>query len=130
MINVDDKHLSQHIRVQGIDAGGLRREFYSKVSQEIFSELFGVFGPCGSRNEYCWFLKYANVQKIEAPQPATTNKINKTSGSALCVPKSNADLEALGKLIALAMYNDIVLTVNFPRAFYSMLLGEEVRKQY
>lgn len=85
---------------EGEDQGGLRREFFQLLSRELLDSKFGMFTPCGAEAESLWICKDCTW--------------------------SPCDYEIVGKLLGLAVYNEINLDVSFCRALYKKLLREEV----
>lgn len=79
----------------GLDAGGVRKEFFQMVSAELFArDLFKVVG----NTNQLWF----NRSAINDDQQRR--------------------YELVGVMMGLAVYNDTLLDVQFPMALYEMLL--------
>lgn len=79
----------------GLDAGGVRKEFFQLVSAELFArDLFRVIG----NTNQLWFNRCA---------------IN---------DDQQRRYELVGVMMGLAVYNDTLLDVQFPSALYAMLL--------
>ena len=96
---------------EGLDAGGVKKEFFQLLSAQLFSRDFDMFRPVGNTNQI-WF-----------------NPFKATTGGLL---SGNADDEVefmlVGALIGLAIYNSTLLDVQFPISLYEMLLGRFPRK--
>ncbi|KAI8870224.1 HECT-domain-containing protein, partial [Ramicandelaber brevisporus] len=87
---------------EGVDEGGVTREFLSLVVREIFNSEYGMFRYYEDSHLY-WFRL--------APQ--CDNMIN--------------EYRLIGQLIGLAAYNSAMVGINFPRALYRKLCGRRVR---
>lgn len=100
-LETHETELKKRIRVefvgeQGIDAGGLRKEWFLLLLRDLFDPKLGLFTPDSDSNFY-WFSQGAK-------QPL---KFYKLAGVAL----------------GLALYNSITLDVAFPPVLYKRLLG-------
>ncbi|KAJ3414577.1 putative E3 ubiquitin-protein ligase HTD2 [Chytridiales sp. JEL 0842] len=87
---------------EGIDEGGIQKEFFEIVIKEIFDEKHGMFNS-NSESNLCWFAKHAIAD--------------------------NSMLEEytlVGKLLGLAIYNGVTLDVPFPLALYKKLLKSPI----
>jgi ubiquitin-protein ligase E3 A len=84
---------------EGIDAGGVSREFFHLVIEQLFSPDYGMFKVLLSR--YYWF----NPSVLEDTQEL---------------------FRTLGTVVALAVYNQIVLPIRFPLLTYKKLLGKPI----
>lgn len=81
---------------QGIDEGGVSKEFFQLVVEQIFNADYGMF-----------------VQ----PEGARTVWFNATSF------ENEAQFTLIGIVLGLAIYNNIILAVNFPMVVYRKLMG-------
>jgi ubiquitin-protein ligase E3 A len=82
----------------GIDAGGVSREFFHLFCMKTFSNDSGLFKPV-TDGKY-WF-RTDTVHNLE-------------------------HFKFLGTIIALALYNSIVLPIHFPFVLYKKLLGKKL----
>ncbi|RYG52362.1 hypothetical protein EON67_01405, partial [archaeon] len=82
---------------EGIDAGGVRREFFSLISRQLFSPDFGMFTE-DRDTRLLWF-------RSDSLEP-------------------NIQFELVGALIGLAIYNSVLLDVHFPMLLYRTLKKE------
>ena len=82
----------------GVDAGGPSREFFYLLINQVFSPDYGTFKYIDDKNTY-WFVHNDFVE------PITFN--------------------VLGTVIALAIYNCILLPIRFPIVLYKKLLKME-----
>ena len=78
---------------QGVDAGGVSREFFYLLCNELFSAKYGLFYQID--NGKYWFVT-----------PFVGRMI---------------DYQALGTIVALAVYNSIILPIRFPQLLYKKL---------
>nr|XP_054753405.1 probable E3 ubiquitin-protein ligase HECTD2 [Lytechinus pictus] len=81
---------------QGLDMGGLQKEFFQLISEAVFNPSYGMF-VSSEENRTIW--------------------INGSEGSA----DSDDEFELVGTLLGLAIYNGIILDCNFPMAIYKKL---------
>ncbi|XP_064481318.1 ubiquitin-protein ligase E3A-like [Ornithodoros turicata] len=82
---------------QGIDEGGVSKEFFQLVVEEVFNPDFAMFTLNNETQTY-WF--------------------NPTSF------ESDAQFKLIGIILGLAIYNNIILDVHFPMVVYYKLLGK------
>lgn len=81
---------------QGIDEGGVSKEFFQLIIEEIFNPDYGMFINNDDTNTV-WF--------------------NSTSF------ENEAQFTLIGIVLGLAIYNNIILAVNFPMVVYRKLMG-------
>ncbi|CAG9322193.1 unnamed protein product [Blepharisma stoltei] len=81
---------------EGIDAGGVKKEFFQLVIKELFDPSFSMFNLYLPQRIY-WF----NPDTLEA-------KIN---------------FELIGLVLGLAIYNGVILDIQMPLVVYKKLLG-------
>ncbi|XP_055691470.1 ubiquitin-protein ligase E3A isoform X1 [Lutzomyia longipalpis] len=81
---------------QGIDEGGVSKEFFQLIVEQIFNPDYGMFINQEDTNTM-WF--------------------NSTSF------ENEAQFTLIGIVLGLAIYNNIILAVNFPKVVYRKLLG-------
>ncbi|GFR49164.1 hypothetical protein Agub_g11185, partial [Astrephomene gubernaculifera] len=96
--------VSQGVPEEGVDQGGVSREFFQLLVSEIFQPQYGMF-TYNEESRTFWF------------NPASA-----------CLEEAGAVAEwrLVGALLGLAIYNGIILDVHFPQAVYKKLLGEPV----
>ncbi|GIY89367.1 ubiquitin-protein ligase E3A [Caerostris extrusa] len=83
---------------QGIDEGGVSKEFFQLVVEEIFNPDFAMFTLNADTQMY-WF--------------------NPTSF------ESDAQFTLIGIILGLAIYNNVILDVHFPMVVYRKLMGKK-----
>ena len=83
---------------QGIDEGGLSKEFFQLVIDQIFNPDFAMFSHNGDTHQF-WF--------------------NPTSF------ESDGQFTLVGIMLGLAIYNTVILDVHFPMVVYRKLLGRK-----
>lgn len=81
---------------QGIDEGGVSKEFFQMIVEEIFNPDYGMF-----------------IQQ----ETTHTMWFNSTSF------ENEAQFTLIGIVLGLAIYNNIILAVNFPMVVYRKLMG-------
>ncbi|KAJ8958329.1 hypothetical protein NQ318_017475 [Aromia moschata] len=82
---------------QGIDEGGVSKEFFQLVIEEIFNPDYAMF-TVQPETQTVWF--------------------NPTSF------ESDAQFTLIGIVLGLAIYNNVILSVNFPMVLYRKLMGK------
>jgi len=83
---------------QGIDEGGLSKEFFQLIVEEIFNPDYGMFVHCAESHTY-WF----NPSSYE----------------------SCAQFTLIGIVLGLAMYNSVILDLHLPSVIYRKLQGKK-----
>lgn len=83
---------------QGVDEGGVSKEFFQLVVEEIFNPDYGMF-TTQEDTQTTWF--------------------NSTSF------ESDAQFTLIGVVLGLAIYNNVILDVRFPMVVYRKLLGKK-----
>ncbi|KAL7424430.1 E3 ubiquitin-protein ligase tom1 [Cryptotrichosporon argae] len=91
------------INEDGVDAGGVTREWYSVLAQQIFDPNFALFEPCAADKQ--------------TYQP---NKFSSVNDDHLSLFKF------VGRVIGKAVYDSRLLDAYFSRAFYKQILGKTV----
>ena len=102
-----EKELSRKLMVtfkgeEGIDAGGVSREFFTLLTDEIFSPKYGMFVQ--TKDNYYWF-----------------NKVDLG-----IIPLY---YKTIGTIVALSIYNNVLLSIRFPRLLYKKLLNYGPKQQ-
>uniref|UniRef100_A0A1Y1KR63 Ubiquitin-protein ligase E3A n=2 Tax=Photinus pyralis TaxID=7054 RepID=A0A1Y1KR63_PHOPY len=82
---------------QGIDEGGVSKEFFQLVIDEIFNPDYAMF-TYQNESQTVWF-------------------------NPTCF-ESDAQFTLVGIVLGLAIYNNIILAVNFPMVIYRKLMGK------
>jgi len=82
---------------QGLDMGGLQKEFFHMIVEAVFDPGYGMFTYI-EESRCVWF----NSSSLESEQ----------------------EFELVGILLGLAIYNGIILDVHFPLVIYKKLQGE------
>ncbi|XP_047989880.1 ubiquitin-protein ligase E3A [Leguminivora glycinivorella] len=83
---------------QGLDEGGVSKEFFQLIVEEIFNPDYGMFTQQRD-NETVWF----NPLSFE----------------------TEAQFTLIGIVLGLAIYNNVILPVNFPMVVYRKLMGKK-----
>ncbi len=81
---------------QGVDSGGLRKEFFQLIVKQVFDPAFAMFNYNEETRTY-WFNPDTFEPRIK--------------------------FELIGFILGLALYNSVILDVHFPRVVYKKLLG-------
>ncbi len=82
---------------EGIDEGGVRKEFFQLLTSQLFDIQYGMFTYINN-GRYFWFNKQ-------------------------CIWFTNNDYQLVGILFGLALYNNVILDVSFPLALYKKILN-------
>lgn len=104
-LQMEHNNLKKELKVkfmgeEGIDEGGVKKEFFQLVIKEIFDEKYGMFILNEDTRQF-WF-------------------------NSSFVFESTEDLEEyilIGVLLGLAIYNSVNLDVHFPFVVYKKLMG-------
>lgn len=83
---------------QGHDEGGLSKEFFQLITEQIFGPEYGMFMP-NEEARSLWF--------------------NPSAGEDL-----DREYTLIGMLLGLAIYNSIILDIKFPPVIYRKLMGK------
>eukprot|EP00667_Euglena_gracilis_P004148 EG_transcript_4168 len=99
MLKLDE--LKKPLRVkfigeEGIDEGGVKKEFFQLLTTELFDPQFGMF-TYDETSRFHWFNSHSfeNVQEFRL----------------------------IGIMFGLAIYNSVILEIRFPMAIYKRMLG-------
>ena len=87
---------------EGVDEGGVRKEFFQLIVKELFDPEFSMF-KYYENQRFFWF----NPDTIE----------------------SNLNFELIGMILGMAIYNSIILDVHLPMATYKKILGLQTNIQ-
>lgn len=106
LIQLDNKNtheLRKQLRVtfvgeEGIDEGGVQKEFFQVIVKEMLSEKYGMF-QVQEDTRLNWF------SRGDTPDEETIKEYN-----------------LVGRLLGLAIYNGVILDINFPLAIYKKFL--------
>jgi len=90
---------------QGIDQGGLTKEYFQLIMKELFCPKYGMFVY---REESCtfWFNRDALL-------------FSGGDESSMC-----QNYELVGKLVGIAIYNNTILQLQFPQLLFKRMLGD------
>ncbi|ORX50733.1 HECT-domain-containing protein [Piromyces finnis] len=92
----------QFIGEEGIDEGGVQKEFFQLCIKELFDPMYGMF-KFNDESNLCWFTN----------DPAKDNTMF-------------LEYKLIGRLIGVAIYNSVILDLHFPLALYKKLRGIKV----
>jgi len=86
----------QFVGEEGVDEGGVKKELFQLIVREIFDPQFGMFIH------------------------------NKETGSYWFNPNSSdfAEFHLIGTILGLAIYNNVILDIRFPKFMYKKLYGK------
>lgn len=98
------KNLKKTLKVtfkgeQGIDEGGLTKEFFQLICQQLFDLKYGMFE--NKNDSFLWF------------------KLGSIS--------SNLNYELIGIMLGLALYNKTLLDLHFPKVLYKKLVLDALK---
>ncbi|CCK73466.1 putative E3 ubiquitin-protein ligase HUL4 NDAI_0G04830 [Naumovozyma dairenensis CBS 421] len=89
----------------GIDAGGLRKEWFLLLTKSLFNPMNGLFVSVEESN-----LSWIAIHDIQTLNKSSTFK--------------NELFFLFGVVVALAIFNSTILDLQFPRTFYKKLCNE------
>ncbi len=95
----------QFLNEEGVDEGGVQKEFYQVLFRILFAPDYGMFRPSSEETEGGAGMLYFNPDSF-------TDK---------------AAFELIGALLGIGVYNSLHLDLNFPPAVYKKLMGAPVR---
>jgi ubiquitin-protein ligase E3 A len=84
---------------EGMDQGGVQKEFFQVLVSELLDPVFGMF-DYDPETRYSWI-------KRSSLEPAS-------------------QFELVGTILGLALYNGVIIRVSFPPLMYKKLLNEEI----
>lgn len=84
---------------EGVDEGGVKKEFFQLIIKQIFDPNFGMF------------IHYEDQRRVWF-NPDTFD--------------SGVNFEVVGRIVGLAIYNSTILDIHLPMAAYKKLLGQPV----
>ncbi|KAI8387412.1 hypothetical protein BD560DRAFT_382404 [Blakeslea trispora] len=95
--------LKKQLRVQfvgeeGVDEGGVQKEFFQLIVREIFDPKYGMF-TFNEESRLCWFTPNPVLDEINI-----------------------REYKLVGLLLGLAVYNSVILDLHFPLALYKKLM--------
>jgi len=99
--NADPRELRKPLRVvfleeEGVDEGGLQKEFFQLIIAELFSADYGMF-VYNEKTRFHWF----RIDSLEADD----------------------NFKLVGIIIGMALYNGVILDLHFPLLVYKKLLN-------
>ena len=80
---------------EGIDEGGVQKEFFQLIVKELFDPQFGMFTLNEKTN--CYWMSH------------TSEDLN--------------EVKLIGIIIGLAIYNAVILDIHFPSVMYKKIMG-------
>ena len=95
-INLQNELKVKFVGEQGVDEGGVRKEFFILLVRQIFDPNYGMFSY-NSKTRLYWFNHYTFEPKIK--------------------------YELIGVIFGLAIYNNTILDVKLPISVYKKMLG-------
>ena len=96
MINLKKPLKVKFVGEQGIDEGGVKKEFFMLLVRLIFDPDYGMF-TYNEKNRFFWF----NLQSFEP----------------------GIKFELIGMILGLAFFNNVILDIKFPLVIYKKLLN-------
>ncbi|KAF8931180.1 hypothetical protein BGZ58_007787 [Dissophora ornata] len=97
---------------EGMDQGGVTKEFFQIMVEKVFDSQFGLFKELEEGRSW-WFEGILDgSSQVEMSEKDTRIRL--------------VECELVGILVGLALYNGVILGVRFPTVVYRKLLGWEV----
>jgi len=93
----------QFVGEEGVDAGGVTREWFGILAREIFNPMYGLFQPAGGK------------QSTFHPNPMSY--VN---------PDHLSFFTFIGRIVGKALYDNVTLEAYFTRSFYKHMLKKPV----
>ena len=99
---------------EGLDEGGVTKEFFQLLVREVFDPEFGMFHVLEDTRTY-WFNRSSSKSALL---------------SGLASPSESClEFQLVGAFLGLAIYNGVILDVQFPSVLYKRLKGFETTFQ-
>jgi hypothetical protein len=100
IVRHDSDDLKKELKIKfagedGVDAGGVQKEFFQLIVRDIFNPDFGMFVMDKDTRSY-WFSPLSQEFR---------------------------EFELIGTILGLAIYNGVILDVHFPHVVYKKLMG-------
>ncbi|KAF9582823.1 hypothetical protein BGW38_010715 [Lunasporangiospora selenospora] len=98
---------------EGMDQGGVTKEFFQLMVEKVFDSRFGLFTELDDGSHSWWFqgeFDGSSIMKESGPDSKTRL----------------IEYELVGILVGLALYNGVILGVRFPSVVYRKLLGWDI----
>ena len=115
------KQLRIHfVQEEGIDEGGLQKEFFQVIIRKIFHPKYGMFILNEETNCY-WF--HPSQCSYTVAESSNGNLHERSLHPEENDPILLHEYKLIGKLIGLAIYNNIILDLRFPTVIFKKLLG-------
>lgn len=107
-LNLNSNNLKKELKIsftgeEGVDAGGVQKEFFQLLLRELFDPNFGMFYSDPERH-FHWFTQPLNASMDD--------------GEGI----DEESYELIGKLVGIAIYNGIILDLKFPAIVYKYLV--------
>ncbi|KAG0205057.1 hypothetical protein BGX28_003221 [Mortierella sp. GBA30] len=97
---------------EGMDQGGVTKEFFQIMVEKVFDTQFGLFRELEEGR--CWWFEGSMDGSSHVQMSEEDSRIRLV------------EYELVGVLVGLALYNGVILGVRFPSVVYRKLLGWEV----
>ncbi|KAF9993678.1 hypothetical protein BGZ79_001629, partial [Entomortierella chlamydospora] len=97
---------------EGMDQGGVTKEFFQIMVEKVFDSQFGLFKELEESRS--WWFEGVLDGSCQVEMTETDTKIRLV------------EYELVGILVGLALYNGVILGVRFPTVVYRKLLGWEI----
>ncbi|KAG0223200.1 hypothetical protein BGX31_008647 [Mortierella sp. GBA43] len=97
---------------EGVDQGGVTKEFFQIMIEKVFDSQFGLFKELDEGR--CWWFEGILDGSCHIEMSAKDIRVRLI------------EYELVGILVGLALYNGVILGVRFPSVVYRKLLGWEV----
>lgn len=120
----------QFVGEEGVDEGGLRKEFFSLLAREVFRSDYGMF-TWRESSRLCWFTSMPDPTSesslLLSDRHTGVSKASGEPGMAMELEGTQKEeYRLVGIMLGLAIYNNVQLEVKFPAAAYKRLCGQPV----
>lgn len=106
----------QFVGEEGVDEGGVQKEFFQLMVRELFDLKYGLF-TFNDESRLCWFNSHLILDDGDD---------NDGNNSKIEDMTTIREYKLLGLLIGLAVYNSVILDLHFPLALYKKLMNVPV----
>lgn len=119
----------QFVGEEAVDEGGVQKEFFQLVVRGLFDPIYGIFKK-NEESGLFWFSPFLHgenqidnckVAEMQGRASLNMNTMNQEEKKTHI-----EEVGLVGRLIGLAIYNNVILDVHFPTALYKKLSGRPV----
>lgn len=100
---------------EGVDAGGVKREFFHLIMLQVLDPSFGMFKRYEESN-LIWFMSMLSPQEMDEQLHSSDTNISFDCDNL-------QEFEMIGTLVGIAIYNSVIINLPMPHVLYRKLKG-------